>query len=501
MPDPHWTVSIIAQYTESDEYIRICYNQLIQSILQHRNRNVKFYLLKYHKETEVTNFISYDLVSENEDRVPHTTQPKSTKNFYDSPEVIIEFFSDFSLRHENDHHFLISWGHGSGFGLFREGMLPELKMRFIKAGHENGAPYPEKDEDEQLLEAIQFYHMMLSSGIMLPQAADATVRAFGSFLESKQRFYLNKNKAEMVTVLRQYFRVVSMRDFAFAINRTFGARGVKVDFMYTMNCYMQMFETGYLLKDNVRYFAGAENFQPFPGPDYDALFSDLGATYAVEQPDLDQLSKSIIDHHKAKYTRHEVEQLLLMESGTIERVRLHISETCLVVTRPPLYEALRVKLDELAALLMANEGELYLTIQKARKKCLSVTTNNYGIIDIAHFCTKLLEMPLPDGPLADCLQSVIDIITTPGRLVAEIKKASGLCDPIFNPLPQPTICPNGISIFFPKDKRNSRRAQYVHYIMQHVYLPQPGARPNVFLADSIWDQFVASYFSAELPND
>ncbi|HEY0609085.1 MAG TPA: hypothetical protein VGD35_05500, partial [Chitinophaga sp.] len=210
MPDPQWTVSIIAQYTEEDDFIRICYDQLIQSIQKHNNPNVKFYVLKYHKETEVTAFITYDLVSEDRDRVPHSTHPKSTKNFYDSPEIITEFFNELSLKSGAAHHFLITWGHGAGFGLFTEGSLPERLAEFINERH--GDHFLDKDLKKKIQKALLFYNRLLSSGAVGKTPADEITRGFGKFLEANDIFFLNEE--EMLRKLREYFRMITMQDLA-----------------------------------------------------------------------------------------------------------------------------------------------------------------------------------------------------------------------------------------------------------------------------------------------
>ncbi len=498
MSNPQWTVSIIAQYSEKDEFASICYSQLIGSIVANRHENVHFYVMQYHKENEETTFFSYDYTSAVTNRTENTHSPESTQNFYESPAVMVEFFNNYSLKHASSRHFLLTWGHGAGFGLFAEGDLPEMISRLI--GHEHNV---DKTLQDKIRNAVLLYNQLYSSGAIGNPRFRDRLETFGLFLESSGLLYfVDKIRLEeLMKGIQQVFRVMTIEDFAGALAESFGKAGKTIDFMYAMNCYMQMFETGYLLKDVVRYFGTAENFQLFPGPDYDALFEDLATTYAVPQPDLQQLSKSIIRNYEKKYERGEVIALLGQFPDSRFNVSTIIKESCISITNLSLYETLRREMDQLATLLKTQPA-LYPTVQQARKRCHPVSSTNYGIIDIAHFCKQLLKMQIPHPPLTDILHTIIRTIDTQGQLVVSIKEAPSLClPPAGSPPSTETVCPHGISIFFPKDQNNSRSSEYVHYIMEHIYQPNASASANVFLEDSQWDEFVIDYFFSDLEDD
>jgi len=499
MSNPQWTVSIIAQYSESDEIVCVTYCQLINSIIAHRNPNVNFYVLRYHKEKEVTKFFSYDFVSPDKDRVETPFEPKCTQNFYDSPGVIIEFFRDFSLKSNAGHHFLITWGHGAGFGLFSEGDVPESFVNLFGGRNLKG------DFSMHLLNKtanmLFFYNRMFSSGATENIPIDKKSIDVASFLEPQKIFALGH--PFIFHALKKFFRIVSMESVAFAIKETFGNKKIKIDYMYSMNCYMQMFETGYLLKGYVHYYAAAENYQLFPGPDYDALFKDLSTTYSTKDPDLKKLSVSIIANFEKKYQRSEIRDLLRRFSTSMERVITDISEVFLSVTNLEFYEQLKDKIDLLATQFVEKKNGLYLLIQQARKRCQYVSSTDYGIIDIAHFCKELLKEKLQNETLSKDLKEIVTLIEKAGYLVVCKRDAApSLCiSTLSREEPPPTLCPHGISIFFPKDKNNSRSAEYVHYFIEHFYKQNTSNFMNSFLMESSWRNFVIDYFSADLPDD
>ncbi|WP_422358837.1 clostripain-related cysteine peptidase [Reichenbachiella sp.] len=67
--------------------------------------------------------------------------------------------------------------------------------------------------------------------------------------------------------------ILEMRELANAIKIAFGSN--KIDLLIMMNCYMQMFDTGFALCEHVDYLVAPQSFMEFGEYDYEGIFSKL----------------------------------------------------------------------------------------------------------------------------------------------------------------------------------------------------------------------------------
>lgn len=472
MATPQWTVSIIAQYTEKEDIVRKSYKDLIDIICMQGNTSVNFFVMQYHAEEKQTYFYTYAYDPTTTRRVEKRSCPKCTENFYDSPNVMIEFFRSYALKMADTHHFVMLWGHGAGFGTFAEGELPEPEDPPLK---ESGFLKLKSDFARTAI----VYKALLSGGVATrkkePESMAAIVESF-----------VNKNKVQLLkpaflSLAEDSFKMVSVESIALALSKSFGEAGKKVDILYAMSCYMQMFESGFLFRECADYYGGSEAFQLFYGPDYKRLFHQLATTHAVPVPEMKTLVSDMVNDFINLYT------------GPASPASVSADKLCLTFSFLPEFEHFNKQLSQLALYLQQYRDVLYLLVRNARARCTSFTSFEFGIVDIAQFCTELLKENLPGDKLRQILEQIVDSIQQNGQLIIARKPAPSLCTTLSNGGKNNAVCPQGLSIFFPSDKAGSKHDEFVHAFMKEFYRQDSKGGANAFLTNSLWDEFVLDY--------
>lgn len=494
MSNPKWAVSIIAQYSKIEKLVDICYAMLIKSITDNTDPRINFYVLKYDKDRRETSYITYNKPGAS-NRGEQITLLKNNQNFYDSREIIDNFFNNYSLQSEADHHFVITWGHGVGFGLFREGKIPVSTISELQL---NNKEFGNRKQRREIGNTLLEFDKLLSSGAVNDANFHQISEAFTAFVASKKTSLRNSAIAKIN--LNKAFRIVTMRDFAIAISNSFGKANTKINFLYCMNCYMQMFETGFLLRKYVDYFGTAENYQVFTGPDFDTLFTDLKTTDGLAASDMNGLAVNLIVNYEKKNQDLKIQAILEKHSTDLRSVTKTISEQVIVITRPAFYKAFSRKMNDLVNILMRNDGELYQTIRLARERCQWVSSTNFGIIDIAQFCKELQKQIVSDHPLLDILGTIINGITqiNSNNIISAISNFSMPCATVIPLGNEPELCPHGLSIFFPEDQQISEQQQYVVNFMNKIYSQSANTPLDDFQVCSLWDDFIRSYYFSPL---
>lgn len=475
MATPQWTVSIIAQYIESDEDVVKGYRDLIESICTNTDPGICFYLLQ-HASTKVgeqTTFHSYLYDVNSKKRRHAEITIKNTQNFYESGHLITTFFKDYVAPSGAERHFVMLWGHGAGFGVFAEGDLREPPNNPQNCDGLDAEKLQLTGASIDWLTAGR--NRLISAGIGVGDMNDKAIVPLVHFLSANAP--LEKTVGKTGLKADDTFRIVSAGTIAAAIGEGFG-KGTKnkknVDVLMAMSCYMQLFETGYVLKEQVRYFAASETSQLFAGPDYKLLFQQLGSKYSAANADIAQLGNDLIKNYIDKYKNDPHNDSLFVSMNDLY-----------------LYKSFNRHLNELADHLIEHRATIYPIAQKARNKCTYMTPSDYGIIDLAHFCQQLLQETNGDDALNEKLLNVINAIKSGTRLIIAKKETPKLC-PTLKPNGQ-SSCPNGLAIFFPKDKCSSSADQFVHWFMEKYYQPDSGNMQN-FVTVSKWPYFVRDYY-------
>lgn len=490
-PSSKWCVSIIAQYPDGDDVARMSYELLVESITKVADTNILFFILLYNGESGATTFVSYNFDPVQKKRVEKSELPKSPKNFYASHKVITEFFNEKALAQDADYHFLLTHGHGAGFGFFADTELDKVSHEISRA-----ANFAEEDAEKaipKIKDNLRYYSLLLSSGIIPYDNNTRKRHEIPGFTGLRPLSRFNKSAADKE--YRKALKLVTVSSLSEAIAMSFGKRGKKIDFMYAMNCFMQMLETGLRLSGTVDMLMAAENFQFFFGPDYDSLFDTLPELNNSTKG-LKAIAENIIQGYIYKYNRAEVTATLVKAGET--NVAVKLSNICLASNKLASYGSVKNLVDDLGNYFMLNKDRLYPAIRAARTACLDVTiNNNYGIVDVVYFCKRLIAENIDDYFLQQKLRAIIDAIQSPGEVVAARKLSYGLCTTSIdeNGIWTKALCPHGLSFFFPHKNldENSRGVdEGQRGFVNRFYRP---------FADSLgdrqpyqWPQFVIDYY-------
>jgi hypothetical protein len=171
-----------------------------------------------------------------------------------NPECIQGFFKEKILEnYRAQRYMLFTWDHGSVYGIFRD--TPENSLVKIL---------------DDAIELVPVRNMSLPTPLIVSNNIQ------------------NKNAIEQDEVL-------TMDELAAAIGQAFGKE--KIDLVVMMNCYMQFFDAGYALRNNIKYLIAPESFMSFKGYNYEFIFRKL-----AREPDLSsrKLAKHIVDSFELK---------------------------------------------------------------------------------------------------------------------------------------------------------------------------------------------------------
>lgn len=472
MADIKWVISIIAQFEAKHAY---AYQNLLDSILnQAYNPAIRYYILKY---TNATKNVDITTLEYDSAGPPHKFKQLcnfDTDDFYnDPPTILTDFFNTYSLNESNNAvcHFVMTWGHGAGFGFFPDDFPVEFKAQ---------------------IEALKQLFSRGVVGFNLEQVVD---KFFSIISNNALALPGNNNNAIPITPiqLRQAFEIMPTTVFNEALTRSFKERGKSVTFLYTMNCFMQTFETGYLLKDNVKYLIGAETFHSFFGPEYRTMFADL-ASFNDTPKDVLSFSQRTINNYFKKYEDPGLQEII---EGIYGRGKGQFTRLSLSVNNLQNYTDLRLKIDELANYLLNNQSnDLYRKLATVKKRCADISEGQvYGIIDILHFIEQAVSSNLFDAKLIKLLNEVLSYSLSSNVIISQ-KAWANACIPPRRRIA--SICPKGLSIFFPFNR--GREDQLIQIFIDLFYREAvTGANQkylNAFLTDSTWDQFVLRFYDS-----
>lgn len=491
-----WCVFVISQYS-SDESSMVsdCYKMLINSIKNTKSPDILFYVLKYTNETDATMFYAYEYVSDTELRKEIPKKPVVTTNFYQSPDVITELFTAFEQAKNADKYFLLTHGHGAGFGLFADGVMTSKAAHAVAQVSFTRSREQKKRLISTINNYILIHNRLFSCGILPVTTPQKRIDAFAEAPAFKEMAFTSEEKGVLKDAAEDDFRVVHIDFIADAIRK--GLDGRKIDFMYTMNCFMQMYDSGYALRDVVELYMGAENFQYFPGPDYEKLFSTLSSMPADYPADLRAIAKNIIDNYQPKYEQPDIIEKIERwnNDGDEAGVVADLANVCLSASKPYRYVDLRNMLNDVGAYLKGRKS-LYPVISSVIRQCSTVTILFYGIIDIVHFCELLQQDKAADEDLRHRLHEVIASLRQVNNIIALVRPTPNLfkVTRITPAVTAPTISPHGLSFFMPQQKGPGSYNPQLQYIMDNFYKLQLNDVDKPGSPTSSWVQFVCDFF-------
>lgn len=282
----------VFQYVDDEEKDRA--TDKIFTSLNKENDKIRYVFLCYFEK-------EYRCLIRTIDKNTDTTATLENTNILKEPGVLIDFFKRYVFYEgeeavEAKRHFFLTVGHGAGFAMFlREQKVRQKIALFLESN--NIANAKGLADTIQLRKQMKQRHFLMANVVMRTKKTQEWQLPANLFhLESidgeNRKTTIEKG---ISNIIKDYYRedlltVNSMRDIlkeAFApLNRTEDGISIPpIDMIIHINCYLQMFETGYAYKEVAKYLVASEMTIPVFGLDYQALFDCI-----AHMPDIDNRS-------------------------------------------------------------------------------------------------------------------------------------------------------------------------------------------------------------------
>lgn len=350
-----WNVSIIVQYDDSDPVVKGAYDELEESILiQNRNDCINYFIFFYNRNGDsYIKKLRYGIYG-----APKLSIEKNLGriDFFNGTDLVA-FLNDYvkpQVRGNHTRNLLITWGHGAGYGFFAEenaGQQFEKKLNF--------SPLTGADVTEE----IRFLKSQFSIEGIDPAFVTDTLNKRGFTTES-------------TNVIAERVKVISTVQLKTIIGQSIG----KVDVLLCLNCYMQTFESGYILRDVVDMVIAPQVMISFYGYNYKKLFELLHIKPACE---LEEIATNLTSYYLVKFEEEPLKSIV--RDLRAKKKIMDIREVAFSAIQLKDYDQLFALLNEIAGYLLDHMSDRTLIdrCKKARKKCLSVKGN--FVIDFRHF--------------------------------------------------------------------------------------------------------------------
>jgi hypothetical protein len=237
---------------------------------------------------------------------------------------------------------------------------------------------------------------------------------------------------DMEGLMRGNLSILWSDDLAAELTNCLG--GQPIDVLLLNNCYMQCFETGYALRDQVRFIVAAEGALGAIGYDYAGLMKRL-----LEQPgdDNESLVKGIIGDYTAATSRAE-------QAGQ-----------AVFANRAGEYENAMVLLERLTAILVERMDELIDVLVDIRENKLlyvsaplnGYTSNYLCMIDVFAWVSMVFDRL---GDLFGGTGLAGEFVALRRRMVVAGEVGEGLVEHDVGGMGMPIYGYAGLSIFYPR---------------------------------------------------
>ena len=192
--------------------------------------------------------------------------------------------------------------------------------------------------------------------------------------------------------------MISAEDLADILKHTFDNK--YVDILIANNCWVNMFEAGWALKDNVAIYAAPQVIIPFAGINYNKLFEVL--------PDEDlsaaDLALNITDNFISKYFPSKANEDFQFAKSFQEKYDIDIRQLSISVNDLREYKSITNIINKLSLYLKdkledPTTRKTFLNkIDIARSYCGDLSQQGVSYIDFTNFFTELLKSFQTDDP-------------------------------------------------------------------------------------------------------
>jgi len=495
-----WTIIIIAQI---DDDVKWEYTELEEAIISYyrKDGNLRYKIFEFNQRDG--SFVIRE--PKMNGSVPALEEISSGTDFY-KKETLINFFSDVLTDHESDRLMLITWGHGSGFSFFHHGD-PENELQngpnfsgtktgnYIIHGLDKNIPGSKKKK-------YSLRNILFSQHIANLSVDKATLKNF----RFDQKVVERIRKNELDELYSRLENLYTAEDLAYIFNAAFGRK--KVDVFIANNCWMNTFETGSALKDQVTVYAAPQTIVPFAGINYDKLFR------AVKMhPDIKplELAYNITDNYALKYTDGNS----FAKNFKKNRSYIDIRELSLSVNYLPKYNEIIKCLKRLCRHLVDKLDKKNPVLRNSYLKRIDIArsfcgdfTHQANYIDFTNFFCELIKGFQGDDP-GELKDIYYDFFYAKNQALLSILNPGKLFS--FMPEYFYSQSPQMFSIYFPP---RSGRTKLQNKFIQHAYFKTKFK--NVFKDDKLidkdliakepmdmrkgWIEFLSTYLDIEILN-
>lgn len=467
MSDHHtWTVSVIAvqdkEHTEE-------YEALERSILhQGANENISYAIFHYQPEDQLVQIKKLNQIgSSTFDKVP-----SYNGNIYEI-ETLVNFFKDHVAKPDAGpfhHNMVITWGHGTGLGFF--GTLANLSQQEILESTDINPT--EKEYFSTLNKKVQLLNILQSN--LSIKGTENHVLLANDFLPSPEiKYAWDKSATLFDEISAQTYDYITADELSTIIQKGLN----KIDILICTNCFMQMFDTGYALRNTVNIMVAAQTSIPFDGIYHEKLFALL---FEFPETTPEDIAKHITNYFPVRY----LERQPLHSELKINDISISANKLIEYKNLAPLIKEFVTKYITFKNNEVRCEKKLQEYVILARDICYDLTSyESAGIVDLTHFFYVLASF-IEEGWFGNIKKTLIDFL--------EVRQTCNIS--IYSPVeltihsiirPLSSRSPKFLSIFMPSNS-NSPISDFIRgqYIRKKY--------SDSFLKDTDWDIFLEQLY-------
>lgn len=279
------------------------------------------------------------------------------------------------------------------------------------------------------------------------------------------------------------FRMITGEQLASIFEQSIG----KANVLIAVNCYTQMLETGFSLKNTVDLFIAPQTTMTYYGVHYAKLFDLLENNPCVG---LQAVADNVINNFLLKYSEEPFRSTELTRYADEQNPNL----VCLSANYLSEYDALIDCVNELTDYLMQGfeSGKEWLldAAIRARRSCADLTpSRSFGFIDLSFFLEQLLKEAGPE-PLLQEIHQRFGLIRN--RCVAALHKPPGPPDHYAVSMRRSvrsTSSPLFLSIFFPAFAISADQMA-----IREIYY-SPDDQLYLFRSRCRWEKYIRAIFN------
>jgi len=381
---------------------------------------------------------------------------------------LAKIFEDVAAKFPSQRVMLFTWDHGSGFGVFEadpesSSISGELSITEIETLIRN-------------TEGVRKPRFLITNNkiAQLKQSSTGDLTASPTHEPNAIRLYPEVNTYLQDSEVRESTDILTNEELSRAIIS--GFKGQKVDILVMVNCFMQMVETGYSLKNCVDYLVACETGFWAYGFDYQSIFLQLN-----QDPDTDTkfIGKLFVDTIENTYRR--INELKLLNSVVVSTCNLKYADL------------VSDYINEFVRLVNSNIQRYYPLIKKARKKVPEISSLIFKrksdifapfpifIVDIMYL---LFLLSNENDEIKRVFQTisndaVYNKYIVARRIGSDFETDNMNVEEI-----------NGFSIYFPQFKKDAIGKEYYRYFYKH------NAKFEIeFSKKTLWSQFLSVYLN------